>query len=165
MLSRRSVLLGVQQAWAAPRRLSRDEDRFLEDLSRRSFRFFWEQADMSTGLVRDRSLADVATPDKRIIASSAATGFGLAGLCIAAERGWISRSEARERVQTTLRFYSEKSVHEHGWFYHFIHVSTGERQWKCELSSIDTALLLAGMLTARGYFWGDAEIGRLVRAV
>lgn len=165
MVTRRSLLAGVPVAWATRRRLSVEEDRFLEDLSRRSFLFLWEQADASTGLVRDRSLADSARPDKRIIASSAATGFGLAGLCIAAERGWIGRAEARERILATLRFYADKSVQERGWFYHFVHVSTGERQWNCELSSVDTILLLAGMLTARGYFSGDAEIGRLVRAV
>jgi hypothetical protein len=159
------LLAGIPASLAAARKLTREEDAFLEDLSRRSFQFFWEQADASTGLVRDRSLADSGTPDKRTIASSAATGFGLTGLCIAAERRWITRAQARERVLATLRFYAEKSEHEHGWFYHFVELSDGERRWKCELSSIDTILLLAGMLSARGYFWGDSEIGRLVRAV
>jgi len=137
----------------------------LEDLSRRSFLFFWEQADPKTGLVRDRALADASGPDKRDIASSAATGFGLTALCVAAERGWIRRAEARERALAAIRFYARESGHEHGWFYHFTGVADGERRWKCELSSIDTILLLAGMLVVRGYFSGDAEIARLVKSV
>ena len=166
MISRRVFLSGIPAVLAAaPRRLSHEEDRFLEALSQRSFRFFREQADPSTGLVRDRSLADRGTPDERTIASSAATGFGLTALCIGAGRGWITRAQARDQALATLRFYAEKSAHEHGWFYHFVEASSGERRWRCELSSIDTILLLAGMLTARGYFSGDAEIARLVRAV
>jgi hypothetical protein len=63
-------------------------------------------------------------------------------------------------VLATLQFYAESSVHEHGWFYHFVDATTGRRVWNCELSSIDTALLLAGALTAKEYF-GDPEITRL----
>ena len=92
------------------------------------------------------------------IASSAATGFGLTALCIAAERGWFDRKAVRERVLTTLRFYAERSPHEHGWFYHFVDRKTGERRWRSEISTIDTALLLGGVLTARQYFRQDPEI-------
>jgi hypothetical protein len=165
-LSRRAFLAGVPAVMLGePGRLSGDQDEFLEDLSRRSFRFFWEQADPTTGLVRDRALADSAAPDARTVASIAATGFGLTALCIAAERGWITREQARGRALATLRFYAEKSVHEHGWFYHFVDARTGERRCGSEISSIDTILLLAGMLTVRGYFSGDAEISRLACAV
>jgi hypothetical protein len=101
-------------AAAVKPRLTKEEDQFLEDLSHRCFLYFWEQANAATGLVRDRALADSATPDRRTVASSAATGFGLTGLCIAGERGWISRAQASERVLATLRFYGERSVHEHG---------------------------------------------------
>lgn len=94
-------------AAAVGRRLTKEKDQFLEDLSHRSFLFFWEQADPGTGLVRDRALADSDAPDQRATASSAATGFGLTGLCIASERGWISRAQARERILATLRFYAE----------------------------------------------------------
>jgi hypothetical protein len=165
-ITRRALIAGVAaELAAAPHRLTREEDAFLEDLSRRSFRFFVEQADPVTGLVRDRALADSGAPDARTIASSAATGFGLAALCIAAERGWMQRAEARQRVMAVLQFYARDSVHEHGWFYHFVDTASGQRVWKCELSSIDTSLLLAGMLTARGYFAGDREIDRLASAV
>lgn len=146
---------------AKPTRLTKQEDEFLDDLSRRSFRFFWEQTDPNTGLVRDRSLADIDAPDKRTTASSAATGFGLTALCIAAERGWVTHDQARERTLNTLRFYGEKSFHEHGWFYHFVNTATGERKGRSEISTIDTALLLAGILTARQYFSHDREIARL----
>lgn len=141
------------------------QDQFLEDLCHRSFLFFWEQANSETGLVRDRALADSGTPDPRAWASSAATGFGLTGLCIASDRGWISRTQARERILATLRFYAEKTIHEHGWFYHFVDSATGARRGTSEVSSIDTALLLAGIVTAREYFNKDAEIGRLAGAI
>lgn len=149
--------------------LSSEDHAFLEDLSRRSFLFFWEQADPKTGLVADRARANgEAYPDthrSKNIASSAATGFGLTALCIAVERGWIDREAARDRVLTTLRFYAEKSPHERGWFYHFVNRDTGERAWRSEISTIDTALLLAGVLTARQYFNRDAEIVRLATQI
>ena len=168
MLTRRSFLGGLLLAGPAAAfgyRLSKEEDQFLEDLSHRLFLFMWEQANPETGLVRDRALADSGTPDARPWASSAATGFGLAGLCIASERGWISRAQAHERVLAVLRYYSEKAFHEHGWFYHFVHSATGERWNKNEVSTIDTALLLAGIVTAREYFNKDSEIGRLAHAI
>jgi hypothetical protein len=168
MLTRRAFLGGVPlalSAAAARPKLTKDQDRFLEDLSHRSFLYFWEQADPSTGLVRDRALADSGTPDGRIWASSAATGFGLTGLCIAAQRGWIPAARARDRALATLRFYAEQSVHEHGWFYHFVNSATGARKGTSEISTIDTALLLAGMIAAQQYFSKDAEIARLTRKI
>lgn len=149
--------------------LSPSDDAFLEDLSRRSFRFFWEQADPRTGLVADRARANGTSYDKSHpsinIASSAATGFGLTALCIGAERGWVDRQAARERVLTTLRFYAERSPHEHGWFYHFVDRETGERRWRSEVSTIDTSLVLGGVLTARQYFRHDPEIVRLATLI
>src|SRR5258708_3425887 len=168
MPTRRSFIGGLALAGsvaAAGRRLTREEDQFLEALSRRCFLFLWEQANARTGLVRDRALADNDTPDKRATASSAATGFGLTGLCIASERGWITRAQARERILATLRFYGEEAVHEHGWYYHFVDSATGTRKGTTEVSTIDTALLLAGVITAQEYFHKDAEIVRLARAI
>ena len=147
--------------------LTAQDDAFLEDLSRRAFRYFWEQADPKTGLVLDRSKTDGSPSDEnhRTIASIASTGFGLTALCIAAERGWIDRAQARERVIATLRFFAERATNEHGWFYHWMDVKTGERRWQSEISSIDTALLLGGVLTARGYYQRDAEIKRLASLI
>jgi hypothetical protein len=161
------LLISTALTYAQPRRpkLSARDDAFLEDLSKRSFRFFWEQADPQTGLVADRARANGAPYDKshpsNNIASSAATGFGLTALCIAADRGWIDQRQARDRAVTTLRFYAERSPHERGWFYHFVDRTTGERRWKSEISTIDTALLLGGVLTARKCFQYDPEIVRL----
>lgn len=146
-------------------KLTREQDQFLDDLSHRCFRFFWEQGDSGTGLVRDRALADVGEPDPRKTASSAATGFGLTALCIATERKWIPRNEARERILTTLRFYADKSLQEHGWFYHFVDCTNGARKGTTELSSIDTALLLAGIIAVQGFFHKDKEIVDLTQKI
>lgn len=157
-----------QDAAIARPRLSPSDEEFLEDMSRRAFLFFWEQADPRTGLVRDRARNDgtpVDRPHDRDVASSAATGFGLTALCIAAERGWVTRAEARERVRATLRFFAERAHQERGWFYHWMDLRTGERAWRSEISSIDTALLLGGVLTARQYFRDDAEIVRFATRI
>jgi hypothetical protein len=148
-------------------RLSTRDEAFLEDLSRRAFRFFWEQADPQTGLVRDRARIDNSPLDEnhRDVASIAATGFGLTALSIAAERGWLTPREARERVRTTLRFFATRATHEHGWFYHWMDAKTGARRWNSEVSSIDTALLLAGVLTVRQKFRDDREIARLATSI
>ena len=154
-------------ATRSPSRLSARDEAFLEDMSRRAFRYFREQADPSTGLVRDRARTDGSPPDgtHRDVTSIAATGFGLTALCIAAERRWVPAAEARERVRATLRFFAARATHEHGWFYHWMDARTGERRWQSEVSSIDTALLLAGVLTARQKFSGDAEIVRLATLI
>jgi hypothetical protein len=142
--------------------LSRDDDQFLEDLSRRSFMFFWEQADPHTGIIRDRSKTDgsPASEVARNIGSIAAVGFGLSGLCIAADRGWQPRAQAIDRAETTLRWFAERMEHERGWFFHFVNLQTGAREWQSELSSIDTALLLGGVLTVRSCFAEDLEVVR-----
>ncbi|HXW08080.1 MAG TPA: glucoamylase family protein [Vicinamibacterales bacterium] len=142
--------------------IGEDDDRFLEDLARRSFTYFWEQADPGTGLIRDRSKTDgtVSSEGAAEIASIAAVGFGLTGLCIAAERGWVPSLAVRARARATLRFLLERMPHERGWFYHFVDRRSGARAWQSELSSIDTALLLAGVLTVRRCFADDPGIAR-----
>lgn len=138
---------------------------FVEDLSHRAFLYFLDHADARTGLVLDRALASGAAHPaehpSHNIASSAATGFGLTALCVGAGRGWIARDDAKGRVLTALRFFAERAAQEHGWFLHWMDAETGERRWNSEYSSIDTALLLAGVLTARQYFRDDAEVVRL----
>jgi hypothetical protein len=101
----------------------------------------------------------------RNVASIAATGFGLTALCIAADRSWVPRTEAIERTRRTLRFFDSRAYQQHGWFYHWVDVKTGERRWNSEVSSIDTALLLAGALTVRQCFASDAEIVRLATKI
>lgn len=160
---------GITGARRAKYVLSRDDEAFLEDLSRRAFQYFIDHADPQTGLVLDRALAsgEAHPPDhpSHNITSSAATGFGLTALCIGAARGWIARGEARARALTTLRFFAGRASQEHGWFLHWMDKETGERRWNSEYSSIDTALLLAGVLTARQYFREDPEVVRLATLI
>jgi len=136
--------------------ITKDDDQFLEELERAAFKFFWEQASPKTGLVKDR--CNVRGPDNTVVASIAATGFGLTALCIGHKRGYISRVQARRRVLTTLQFLWKKLARHRGFFFHFANVNTGERLWDSEVSSIDTAILLCGVLTCREHFQGDYEI-------
>ncbi|MFN2530944.1 MAG: glucoamylase family protein [Pyrinomonadaceae bacterium] len=149
------------------RKLRQVDEAFLDDLQKRAFQFFWDQADPTTGLVPDRARLDGTLLDEnhRNVASTAATGFGLTALCIAAERQWVGRQLARERVRNTLRFFDGQAFSQHGWFYHWLDMRTGERRWTSEISSIDTALLLAGVLTAGRYFNEDPEIPKLANAI
>ena len=123
--------------------------------------YFWHEADPMTGLVKDRAANFDA--DTYTVSSLAATGFGLACLPISAERNWPPADESRAKARTTLDYLLNDLPHEHGWYYHFVDMRTGERVWRCELSSIDTALLLAGALTAGAYFGG--EVGELANAI
>jgi hypothetical protein len=141
---------------AAP--LSAEDDAFLDELEKANYLFFWEQAHPDTGLVKDR--CNTRATDTGIVASIAGTGFGLTALCIAQQRGWISLSDARDRAITTLRFLWEKMPTHRGFFFHWANVVTGERIWDAEASSIDTAILLCGVLTCREHF-RYAEITRL----
>jgi hypothetical protein len=147
--------------------LSAEDDALLEDLSKRSFMFFWEHADPGTGIVRDRARTDGSPvpTNARDVGSIASVGFGLSGLCIAADRGWVPRNAAVDRARTTLRFFAERMEHQRGWFFHFVNLRTGTREWSSELSSIDSALLLAGVLTVRQCFAPDADVRRLADAI
>jgi len=162
-----SVEPSSSQAGSATHKLTREDELFLEEIERRCFLYFWEQADPQTGLVPDRARMDGSALDEshHNVASIAATGFGLTALGIAAERGWINQSQARERTRNTLRFFANTAFQERGWFYHWMDAKTGERRWKSEVSSIDTALLLAGILTARQYYRDDLEIVRLATRI
>jgi hypothetical protein len=151
-----------KSAAVAGYRLTSEADASLEDLSKRSFLFFWEQADPATGLVRDRARTNGSPPGPkhRDVGSIASTGFGLTGLCIAAERGWAPRDALVARARTTLAFFAERAYQNHGWFYHWLNIHSGEREWKSEVSSIDTALLMGGVLSVRQCFRDDAAIVR-----
>ena len=134
----------------------------LDEIQRATFQFFWDEASQKTGQVKDRALAN--GNDSRMMSSIAATGFGLTSLCIGDQRGYGKSPEILERVQKTLRFLANDLPNEHGFFFHFIHMETGERWEKCELSSIDSSLLLCGVLTARQYF-ADQEIKDLATKI
>jgi hypothetical protein len=139
--------------------LSPADDAFLEELERRNFQYFWDQASPSTGLVRDR--ANVLKNENSLVASIAATGFGLTAMCIAQQRQFLEFDDAHDRVLTTLRFLWKKMPTHRGFFYHFADINTGERVWDSEVSSVDTAILLCGLLTCRRHFEEHSEISRL----
>ncbi len=123
------------------------------EAQRRAFRFFVECANPKSGLVRDR--ASNFGPDRYDVASIAATGYGLAALPIGVQHGWMKREEAQRQAERTLRFVLSMP-HKRGWLYHFVDWRTGERRWNCEISSIDTALFVAGGLACGRFFKGTA---------
>ena len=141
-----------------------DGDRdFLYELECLTFRYFWEQANPETGLVKDRCNVRTQT-DNGVVASIAATGFGLTSLCIAEEEGFVLRDQAIERVVATLRSLWKKLPNHRGFFYHWANINTGERIWDSEISSVDTAILLCGVLSCREHF-RDAEVTRIANEV
>ena len=141
----------IQTAVARP--LSPAMDPFLLELQERTFRFFWDTANPENGLIPDR----YPTPS---FSSIAAVGFGLTTYPIGVERGYITREQARQRVLVTLRFFAgapqgtdaRGPAGHRGFFYHFLDMKTGERFGDSELSTIDTAILLAGALFCQSYF-------------
>ena len=146
----------------APTSLSPQDDQFLDAVERANFLFFWEQANPQTGLVKDR--CNVVTKDTGLAASIASTGFGLTALCIGEKRGFVNRAEARLRVVQALSFLWHKLPTHRGFFYHFANINTGERMWDSEVSSVDTAMLLCGILTCRQHF-EDQTISELAHAI
>ncbi len=138
------------------------DEQLLDEIQRATFSFFWDEASSNTGQVKDRALAN--GNDSKKMSSIAATGFGLTSLCIGDQREYGKHPEILERVRKTLRFLANDLPNEHGFFYHFIHMGTGQRWEKCELSSIDSSLLYCGVLTARQYF-ADQEINDLATKI
>ncbi|MDP1901374.1 MAG: glucoamylase family protein [Rubrivivax sp.] len=127
----------------------------LADLEQRSFRFFWDTTDPATGLAPDRW----PTPS---FASVAAVGFALTAYPVGVARGWVTREQARQRVLATLRFFRHApqgpepagNAGYKGFFYHFLDMKTGARFAQVELSTVDTALFVAGALFCASWFNG-----------
>jgi hypothetical protein len=142
----------------------RDADPVLNNLERRTFRYFWNTTNRSNGMVPDR----YPSPS---FASIAAVGFGLTAYVAGAERGYVSRAQARLRVVRTLRFLDqlEQGPEEtgvggyKGFFYHFLDMQTGHRYETTELSTVDTALLLGGVLLCQSYFDREERIEAEIR--
>lgn len=149
--------------------LSKDDEIFLEDLEKRAFLYFWEHSDEKTGLTLDRArtTGEALPPGTNHynVASIAATGFALTSYCIAAERSWRPPAELKKRALATLDFFANRAFHKNGWFYHWLDKNSGERRWQSEISSIDTALLLGGVLTVKQCFRGNQEIVRLASKI
>jgi len=145
-----------------PGSLTPQDEQLLDEIERASFLFFWEQANPETGLIKDR--CNVREKDTSLGASIASSGFGLTAICIADQRGYVSHSDARLRVIQTLSYLWHKLPTHRGFFYHFANINTGERMWDSEVSSVDTALLLCGILTCREHF-KDSTISELAHAI
>jgi hypothetical protein len=137
----------------------------LIQLQEETFDFFLHETNPVNGLVVDKTAANWP-------ASIAATGLALACYPVSVERGFMTRAAAAERTLTTLRFFwsspqsSEPNATGYkGFYYHFLDMKTGERAWQCELSTVDSAFLIAGALTAALFFDVDnlqeQEIRRL----
>jgi hypothetical protein len=149
-----------------PRSSNAAQVAFLDDVQRRTFNWFWETTNPRNGLVPDRA----PSPS---FSSIAAIGFGLTAYGVGAERGYVTREQARERTLATLRFLWNApqgaeptgNTGYKGYFYHFLDMESGLRYQVNELSSIDTALLMAGVLFCREYFDGaqaeEAELRAL----
>ena len=138
-----------------------------DDIEKRTFQFFWDTTNEVNGLTPDRF-------PSRPFSSIASIGFALTAYPIGVERGWINRSQAVDRTLVTLRFLRDApqgpdetgmSGH-HGFFYHFVDMQQGHRYepW-VELSSVDTGLLMMGVLFAQSYYDGDSEGEQQIREI
>lgn len=142
------------------------QEAFLDTLERRTFFWFWDLSDPRTGLTPDRW-------PTRSFSSISATGFALTAYGIGESRGWITRDQARTRTLATLRFFRDArqdtaragSTGYRGFYYHFLDPATGTRFENVELSTVDTALLLAGALFAQTWFDRDDPAEREIRAI
>jgi hypothetical protein len=131
------------------------DDALLDRLERAAFDYFVQNMNPRNGLVADTSRDNSPV-------SIAVVGFALASYPVAVERGWMAREDAVGRSLAALRFFrdsdqsgSPSATGFAGFYYHFLDIRTGARVWQSELSMIDTALLIAGVLTASVYFTAD----------
>lgn len=141
------------------------DDAFLDHLQHAAFTYFLEYAHPATGLIADTSRVDSPC-------SISVVGFGLSSLTVGVERGWIPRGDAAARTLQVLRFLNgavqsdaRDATGYKGFFYHFLDMTSGRRVWDCELSVIDSTLLMAGILLARSYFAHDDDAEVEIRAV
>jgi len=136
---------------------STDSEAMLDALQQDSFRYFVHETHPANGLVRDKTQPGAPS-------SIAAVGFALGAYLVGVERSWMTRAEAVERTLAVLRFFWTSSqgmapdaTGYKGFYYHFLDMETGRRDGACELSTIDSAFLLAGMLSAASFFDQDCE--------
>ena len=135
----------------------------LDGLRREIVDYYRNEANPTTGLIADKT--QPGSPS-----SIAAVGMGLSVFIVAVERGLMPREEAIERILKILKFFQcsaqgpePEATGYKGFYYHFLDMQTGKRVWQCELSTVDTAILMAGALTAASYFSGSSEGEREIR--
>ncbi len=145
--------------------LTSDEMAMLDSIQHKTFLFFLNEHHPEKGIVKDR--AALWAP-----ASIAATGFGIPSFAIGAERKWITRKQAADITLKMLRFFAgsvqstdTNATGYKGFYYHFLRMNTGTREWKCELSSIDTGLLMMGVIFARNYYNADNDTENQIRSL
>ena len=138
------------------------DEQLLDAIQQGAFQFFWSETNPNTGQIKDRALLN--GHDTRTMSSIAATGFGLSSLCIGDSRGYGKTTDIVTRVRNTLSFLYNTMPHVHGFYYHFVDMNTGQRVGTNEVSSMDTSILLCGVLTARAYFQ-DAQIQDLATKI
>ena len=163
-LRRAALLLIAVTVSAAPARALTTEA-LLDTLQHTAFNYFWNEANPANGMVKDRSTAGS-------VSSIACTGFGLSAIAIGIDHGWITRTQGRNRVLTTLTTFrngpqggtASGTIGFHGLFWHWLDMTTATRTWDSELSTIDTALLLAGIIDVREYFDTSDPGDTLVRS-
>ena len=137
-------------AAAALQEFASDEE-FLDAIQQKIFHYFEVERNPVTGLVRDRA-HNFQEGARRAQASIAATGFALTVYPVAVKRDWLDHGSALEMTKRTLEFFLLSAAGDHGFFYHYMDPETGKRGNGSELSPIDTALFLAGVLFAAEYF-------------
>jgi hypothetical protein len=137
----------------------------LAKLQRDTFGYFLDLTNAVNGLVPDNTRTDSRC-------SITAVGLGLAAHPMAVERGYLSRADAVQRVLTALRFFRDApregerdGTGYRGFYYHFLHMDSGRRAWRSELSTIDSPFLLAGMLACATYFDAGRPAEREVRDI
>ncbi len=143
--------------------LSAEQEVMLDSIQHKTFQFFLDKHHPQWGIVKDRA-ADWSP------SSIASTGFGLPVFAIGAERGWITREKAAQITLNTLNFFynstqspDTNATGYKGFYYHFLSMETGTRVWECELSTIDTGLLLMGVIFSRNYYKLDNDVEKKIR--
>lgn len=136
------------------------DDAFLDLIQKRAFDFFWWESYPENGLTKDRG-RNFMSSEECTAASTASVGFALSAYVVGAQRGWVSKPEAVERVKNTLKAYADGPIRNvHGFFPHFLDFFTGKDLPGTEISTIDTTLFLCGLISAQEYF-KDTEITAL----
>jgi hypothetical protein len=145
--------------------LTPSDEIMLDSIQHKTFLFFLNEHHPEKGIVKDRSA--LWAP-----ASIASTGFGIPSFAIGAERKWITREEAAQLTLKILNFFAnsvqspDKNVSGYkGFYYHFLNLDSGTREWNCELSSVDTGLLMMGIIFARNYYNLDNEVEKQIRSL
>ena len=123
---------------------------------KKSYNFFVKEVNLDEqtlgfGLIRDKTVL------AKNVASIASVGYGLAALIIGVEHKWIKYDKAYKRAEKTLDTFINNVEGKNGFYYHFVNMLTGKREWDCEISVIDTAIFICGALTAGEYFGGKVR--------